>query len=143
MRFGKVLGIFSIFLVIFGLYFLSKDSDSSISQDIFGKDVITKPQKTSWIPSGFNSWKDDPNVAYRLDKVRVSAKVLAEVQVITKDGCETILEVQVSGSDRDNFQIRSIKSSLLSALPMEKSKWLFDIYSYDVRTANVRKITCE
>jgi len=100
---------------------------------------------TSWMPIEFNSWSDDPNVAWRwLDSKEYECTNDAcwGMMVIAKNGCKSNLYAEISILDKSEVQIGYTNDTVSSALPMQKSKLVFNSYEKSAHSARLSKISC-
>lgn len=100
---------------------------------------------TSWIPAEFNSWVDDSNVAWRwLDskEFECTGDSCWGMMVVTKNGCPRNLYAEISILDKSQVQIGYTNDTLSSALPMQKSKLVFNSYEKSAHSARLSKISC-
>ena len=106
----------------------------------------TEESLTNWIPSGFNSWSDDPNVSWRwLENKEYECdydRACSGIMIIARSGCDRNLYAEVSILDKNNVQIGYTNDTLSSALPMEESKLIFNTYEESADTFRLSKISC-
>jgi len=104
------------------------------------------PVDTSWIPVEFNSYSEDPNVAWRWLKDKEYKCTYGDscwgMMVISKNGCDRSLYAEISILDKNEVQIGYTNDSVSQALPMQKSKLIFNTYEDDANTARLSKISC-
>jgi hypothetical protein len=101
---------------------------------------------TNWIPSGFNSWPDDPNVSWRwLENKEYKCdydRACSGIMIIAKNGCDKNLYAEVSIRDKNDVQIGYTNDTVSSALSMEESKLIFNTYEVNADTFRLSKISC-
>jgi len=100
---------------------------------------------SSWIPTGFDSWSDDPNVAWRWltsKEYECTSDACLGMMVITKNGCKSDLYAEISLVDKSDVQVGYSNDSVSSASPMQKSKLVFNSYEKSAESARVTKISC-
>ena len=64
------------------------------------------------------------------------------MMIIAKDGCDRSLYAEISILDKNEVQIGYTNDSVSQALPMQKSKLIFDTYEDEANTARLSKISC-
>ena len=101
---------------------------------------------TNWIPSGFNSWPDDPNVSWRwLDDKEYRCDrgdACSGVMIVAKDGCKNSLYAEISLLDKNGVQIGYTNDTLSSALSMQENKMIFNTYEKGASEVRLAKISC-
>lgn len=101
---------------------------------------------TSWIPTEFNSWTDDPSVAWRWLKDNEYKCTLGDscwgMMVIARGGCDRSLYAEISILDKNEVQIGYTNDTASQALPMQKTKLIFNTFEDDAHTARLSKISC-
>jgi hypothetical protein len=101
---------------------------------------------TNWIPSGFNSWSDDPNVSWRwLDNKEYSCdrgEACSGVMIVAKHGCKNSLYAEISLLDKNGVQIGYTNDTLSSALAMQENKMIFNSYEKEASDVRLAKISC-
>jgi len=100
---------------------------------------------TSWIPTEFNSWTDDPNVAWRWLKskeFKCTGDSCWGMMVIAKNGCDRSLYAEISILDKSEVQIGYTNDTLSQALPMQENKLIFNTYEESAYSARLSKISC-
>jgi len=106
----------------------------------------TEEDLTNWIPSGFNSWSDDPNVSWRwLENKEYKCdydRACSGIMIIAKNGCDRNLYAEVSIRDKNGVQIGYTNDTVSSALSMEESKLIFNSYEENADTFRLSKISC-
>jgi hypothetical protein len=100
---------------------------------------------TSWIPTEFNSWTDDPNVAWRWlesKEFNCTGDSCWGMMVIAKNGCDRSLYAEISILDKSKVQIGYTNDTLSQALPMQENKLIFNTYEESAYSARLSKISC-
>lgn len=124
---------------------------SNPSIPAFSKDCGKTPQSeaiqdTSWKPTNFEIWLDNPNVAWRWLKGNEFRCDYGDscwgMMIIAKEGCPNSLYAELSILDANDVQISYTNDSLSSTLPMQKSKMIFETYEEDAESARISKISC-
>lgn len=120
----------------------SKDCGKSTQTE----EVTQAVPDTSWVPSNFNVWSEDFNVAYRWLEGNEFECDYGDscwgMMIITKVGCPNSLYAELSILDKNDVQISYTNDSLSSALPLQKSKMVFRTYEVAAETARIAKISC-
>jgi len=133
--------------VFFGLvwaYGYVTNSDNLTSTNV----TSPAPIDTSWIPTDFNSYSDDPNIGWRwLKKNEYKCSYGSSggcwgMMIIAKDGCDRRLYAEISILDKNEVQIGYTNETASQALPMQKTKFVFDTFEDDADTARLAKISC-
>jgi hypothetical protein len=99
----------------------------------------------SWVPTDFNSWNDDPNVAWRWlnnKEYECTGDSCWGMMIIAKNGCKSNLYAELSILDKSDVQVGYTNDSVSSALPMQKSKLVFNSYEDSAHSARISKISC-
>jgi len=103
-------------------------------------------QDSSWKPTNFEIWLDNPNVAWRWLKGNEFRCDYGDacwgMMIIAKEGCPNSLYAELSILDANDVQISYTNDSLSSTLPMQKSKMIFETYEEDAESARISKISC-
>ena len=144
-----VLGIISGLIVlsiigsIAGISTSSSISDSDSSADTPAVETID----SSWIPSGFDAWPGDADLAWRWGtrsetKCTYSSGSCWSVMIVSKYGCPSSLYGEINLFDRSDIQIGYTNDSLSTVQPGQKVKLTFDTFNEDANTANVAKLSC-
>ena len=133
-----------IIVGFFALYIIGSLSDTdTVSNNPY---PVIEEDLTSWVPSGFESWSDDPTVAWRwLEDKEYKCnydRLCVGIMVVSKNGCERNLYAEVSLLDKNKVQIGYTNDSLGSALRMQKSKLIFNTYEKEADTVRVSEISC-
>lgn len=101
---------------------------------------------TGWIPSGFNSWSADSNVAWRwLENKEYKCdrgEACAGVMIVARDGCTNSLYAEISLLDKNGVQVGYTNDTLSSALSMQENKMIFNSYEEGVSEVRLAKISC-
>ncbi len=106
---------------------------------------VIEEDSTGWIPTEFNSWTDDPNVAWRWlkdNEYKCTGDSCWGMMVIAKDGCSRSLYAEISILDKNEVQIGYTNDTASQALPMQKTKLIFNTFEDDAHTARLSKISC-
>ena len=107
---------------------------------------IVEDADDAWLPTGFNLWTDDSNVGWRWLKSSEYSCDLGDgcwgMMIIAKEGCSNNLYVEISILDKNEIQIGYSNDTVSSALPMQKSKMIFDSFDDSADTARISKISC-
>ena len=100
----------------------------------------------TWLPTGFNLWADDSNVGWRWLKSSEYSCDLGDgcwgAMIIAKEGCSDNLYVEISILDKNDIQVGYSNDTVSSALPMQKSKMIFNSFDDSADTARISKISC-
>jgi hypothetical protein len=135
----------AITVLIFCIWAYSSGSTSS-NNTAASSSSVTDEGLTNWIPPGFNSWSDDPNVSWRwLENDEYECdydRACSGIMIIARSGCDSNLYAEVSILDKDNVQIGYTNDTLSSALSMEESKLIFNTYEENADTFRLSKISC-
>jgi len=140
--------ILTITIVISGIN--KKDSSNQGIGSILDKAALaalpTAPAAvdTSWVPSGFNVWTADANIAWQWVTVGtctgeygcVTAKFVSQV------GCPNGLYVATNWLDKQNNVISYSNATLPSLLPLQTAKLQFDDINGDGQSARIAEINC-
>lgn len=59
-------------------------------------------ERTDWIPSGFKKWGDGSKIAYRQIKANCNRFPCIDYEVVTKDGCPSLLYMKMATLDASN-----------------------------------------
>lgn len=136
-----MIGLVAVFTIF---YVLGPNSDSNDSSK--SPYPVIEEDLTGWIPVGFDSWPDDPNVAWRWLESNeykcTNDRSCTGIMVVTKNGCNRNLYAEVSILDKNKVQIGYTNDSVSSSLSMEESKLVFNTYEEDADTVRVSKISC-
>ena len=101
---------------------------------------------TSWIPSNFDSWSADSNVAWRWLKANEYACEYGDrcwgMMLIAKSGCPSGLYVELSLLDKNDVQVGYTNETVGSALPMQKTKMIFNSFEESAESGRISKINC-
>jgi hypothetical protein len=101
---------------------------------------------TSWIPSNFDSWSADSNVAWRWLKANEYACEYGDgcwgMMLIAKSGCPSGLYVELSLLDKNDVQVGYTNETVGSALPMQKTKMIFNSFEESAESGRISKISC-
>ena len=133
------------FLLIFAV--LSSGSEDS-SKTTSSPYPVIEEDLTGWIPIEFNSYSDDPNIGWRWLKKNEykcsygSSSGCWGMMIIAKDGCDRSLYAEISILDKNEVQIGYTNETASQALPMQKTKFVFDTFKDDADTARLAKISC-
>lgn len=141
---GKKRQIWLVIFLILIVIFIFNYGQTSKNFSVDSKS-LSSPADTSWIPVEFNSWTDDSNIAWRwLDskEYTCSGDGCWGIMVISKNGCQNGLYAEISILDKNDVQVGFTNDSLSSALPMQKSKLIFDTFEKSAHSARISKIHC-
>jgi hypothetical protein len=131
----------AIAIVLVGVWAYNSGSSSQNSSSA----PVPVTVDTSWIPSEFNSWTDDPNVAWRWLKTKefkCTGDSCWGMMVIAKNGCDRSLYAEISILDKSEVQIGYTNDTLSQALPMQENKLIFNTYEESAYSARLSKISC-
>jgi hypothetical protein len=107
---------------------------------------VIEEDLTGWIPTEFNSYSEDPNIGWRWLKDNEFKCTYGEscwgMMVISKDGCDRSLYAEVSILDKNEVQIGYTNDTASQALPMQKTKLVFNTFEDEAETARLTKISC-
>lgn len=123
-------------------------SDIQNSNNTTSQYPVIEENLTDWIPTEFNSYSDDPNVGWRwLNKNEYKCSYSTSdgcwgMMIITKDGCDNSLYAEISILDKNEVQIGYTNETASQALPMQKTRFVFDSFDADADTARLSKISC-
>jgi hypothetical protein len=136
-----IIGIASVVIAFFLISFSSSSDNSSTSSY-----PVVEEDLSNWIPTGFNSWSDDPNVSWRwLENKEYKCdydRACSGIMIIARNGCDRNLYAEVSILDKNNVQIGYTNDTVSSALSMEESKLIFNTYEEYADTFRLSKISC-
>jgi len=124
---------------------VSKDASFNTSSSTTTATSSAPQVDTSWIPTDFSSWTDDPNVAWRWlssKEYDCTGDSCLGMMVIAKNGCKSNLYAEISLVDKSDVQVGYSNDSVSSASPMQKSKLVFNSYEKSATTGRVTKISC-
>lgn len=100
----------------------------------------------SWIPSNFDSWSADSNVAWRWLKASEYDCEYGDgcwgMMLIAKSGCPSGLYVELSLLDKNDVQVGYTNETVGSALPMQKTKMIFNSFEESAESGRISKISC-
>ena len=134
-----------IALVIFVIYLFGSFSSSETSNNSYESNTEVAVDN-SWVPTEFNTWSEDSNVAWRWLKSNEYKcdydRACTGIMIITKNGCDRNLYAEVSLLDKSDVQIGYTNDTVSSALPMQKSKLIFNTYEEGADSVRVSKISC-
>lgn len=103
-------------------------------------------QSYEWVPKDFEIWNDDPNIAWRwLEPNEFNCKYGDScwgMVIISKDGCPSSLYAELSILDEAGTQVGYTNETMSSALPLQKSKLIFETYEESANSARISKISC-
>jgi hypothetical protein len=131
----------AIAIVVVGVWAFNSGSSSQNSST----SQVPVAVDTSWIPTEFNSWTDDPNVAWRWlnsKEFECTGDSCWGMMVIAKNGCPKNLYAEISILDKAEVQVGYSNDTVSSALPMQKSKLVFNSYENSAHSARLSKISC-
>jgi hypothetical protein len=136
-----IIGIASVVIAFFLISFSSSSDNSPTSSY-----PVVEEDLSNWIPTGFNSWSDDPNVSWRwLENKEYKCdydRACSGIMIIARNGCDRNLYAEVSILDKNNVQIGYTNDTVSSALSMEESKLIFNTYEEYADTFRLSKISC-
>jgi hypothetical protein len=130
--------------IVIALFCVWAYSSGSSSQNSSSTPVPAEVD-LSWVPADFNSWNDDPNVAWRWlnnKEYECTGDSCWGMMIIAKDGCKSNLYAELSILDKSDVQVGYTNDSVSSALPMQKSKLIFNSYEDAANSARLSKISC-
>jgi|LakMenE01Jun11ns_1017448.scaffolds.fasta_scaffold9867296_2 hypothetical protein len=113
-----------------------------------GNDSVNSaaPTDTSWLPSNFDVWSADPNVAWRWLKANEYACEYGDgcwaMMLIAKSGCPSGLYVELSLLDKNDVQVGYTNETVGSALPMQKTRMIFNSFEESAESGRISKISC-
>ena len=135
-----LLGI--VILFVFGMILGTTTPNNSAKSPY----PVIEEDLTGWIPEAFNSWSDDPNVAWRwLEKKEYKCdrgEGCTGVMIVARDGCKNSLYAEISLLDKNGVQIGYTNDTLSSALSMQENKMIFSTYEKGVSEVRLAKISC-
>ena len=155
----KLVSVIAVLIVGYFLFSaLGQDSDDSywcpsnpsipaFSSECGNDSVNTNvASDTSWIPSNFDSWSADSNVAWRWLKSNEYACEYGDgcwgMMLIAKSGCPSGLYVELSLLDKNDVQVGYTNETVGSALPMQKTKMIFNSFEESAESGRISKINC-
>jgi hypothetical protein len=110
--------------------------------------VADEPVDTSWIPSDFNSYSGNDNIAWKWADA-VGGGYDCEygdscwaLLVITRDGCPNGMYAELAIFDRNDIQIDYANDLTTYVSPKQKVRLGFDTFNDNARTASVAEINC-
>ena len=99
-----------------------------------------------WVPKNFEIWSGDSNIAWRwLGPNEFSCKygdACWGMMIVTKNGCSSNLYAELSLLDKAGIQVGYTNETMSSALPLQKSKLIFETFEETAESARVAKISC-
>jgi hypothetical protein len=113
-----------------------------------GKDSsnLNSATDVSWIPSNFDRWSADSNVAWRWLKASEFDCEYGDgcwgMMLIAKSGCPSGLYVELSLLDKNDVQVGYTNETVGSALPMQKTKMIFNSFEESAESGRISKISC-
>lgn len=140
---NRVLAIVVGLIVLYVIGSNGLNSSSTDSTDT----TVAEVADTSWVPTDFTIWPDNPDIAWRWAKgsevnCTYSSGACWSALVIAKNGCKTSMYGEISLFDKSNVQIGYTNDTLSSVQPMQKSKFTFDTFNEEADTARLSKISC-
>jgi hypothetical protein len=107
--------------------------------------VADEPVDTSWIPSDFNSYAGDDNIAWRWATKEFDCDygdACWSVLVITRDGCPNGMYAEIAIFDKNDIQIGYTNELTTYVSPKQKVRLGFDTFDDNARTASITEINC-
>lgn len=100
---------------------------------------------SSWIPSGFFSWPENPNVAYKyVDEIpdsKCTLDICMGIYVISKDGCARTVYAEMDIIDKTGVKIAYSNDSLNSLNPLEQGMLVFDFTLDEISSMGETRIS--
>ena len=100
----------------------------------------------NWYPKGYETWYDNSNIAYRWLKGNEFKCDYGDscwgMMLIARSGCRSGLYVELSLLDRNDVQVGYTNEVLGSALPMQKSKLVFNTFNEEAKYARISEMNC-
>jgi hypothetical protein len=142
-----LISLFSAFFIVSFALSSSQDTiDSTSNSDENANTQVEPPVDNSWIPSNFGTFSGDNNVAYRwLENDEFDCGYGDScwgIMIMSKQGCPNGLYAELSILDRDDVQVGYTNDSVGSALPLQKTKMIFETFEDSAHSARVSDISC-
>lgn len=145
-----LLKTFFVLFLIFWLIGQFTGSDTSSTSSVTPSSNSYTPAPTndySWIPSGFNGYPDDDNLAWRWGTNKetdctYSSGSCWSVMVVTRDGCPSSLYAELKIFDSSDIQIDYTNDTTSSVSPMQKVKLTFDTFNDNASGAKIGELNC-
>ena len=157
-RIAIISGIASLCLSLFAIVnFAGASSNSSSFSDLFNStsssvsdSQSTTPDilpDTSWIPTGFNTWSSDSNIAWRwAAKNSCSTYGCLSAEFVSHAGCPAGLYAAINWLDKGVAQNGSVVSysnaTIPALLPMQVAKLRFDDVEGHGLSGQMAEIKC-
>ena len=146
-------------LVIIGIIAVIAISTLGSSSDSTGSTTDTNPTPasvtvdqpqipdTSWIPTGYNQYPNDDNLAWRWGTTSetnctYSTGSCWSLMVISQNGCPTSLYGEIKIFDSSGIQIDYTNDTTSTVSPMQVVKLTFDTFNENAAKAGVGKLDC-
>lgn len=135
------------FLLIFGFIVSLFSGSSKPIANSNSQAPTTIVEDTSWVPSGFDLYVNDANVAWRWGtsketKCTYSSGSCWTAMIITKNGCPSSLYGEIAILDNSDTQIDYTNDTASSVIPGQKVKLTFDSFNEQSRKARLTKLSC-
>ncbi len=159
-RIAIISGIASLCLSLFAIVnFAGASSNSSTISDLFNStssSVSDSPSTTpdilpdtSWIPTGFNTWSSDSNIAWRwsdANSYTCGDYGCISAEFISQNGCSTGLYAAINWMDKEASQAGSVVSYANASLPslraMQIAKLKFNDIEGTGKSGQMATINC-
>lgn len=131
-------------IVLAAIYFYNSGNKSGSTYTNTSNSVPTS--NTTWVPSGYNAWSSDSNIAYKYvdnPKCTYSDGICVAINVVTERGCPTSLYGEISLSDKAGIQYDYTNDSISSLPAGSIGELTFNILDYErFNSFNLTKISC-
>jgi hypothetical protein len=135
------------FLIIFGFIISLFSGSSSSTSNSISPAPAAEIADTSWIPTGFDVYLNNANVAWRWGTSKetictYSSGSCWSAMIITKNGCPSSLYGEIAILDNSGTQIDYTNDTASSVPPGQKVKLTFDSFNEQGQKARLTKISC-
>lgn len=138
----------AIIAVLFAIGSVTKDRPvGSTAPTFWDGTTAAESDDSSWIPSGFDGYAKDDNLAWRWGSNAETACTYSSgacwsVILVAKDGCPNSLYGEVNIFDKNDVQISYTNDTLGTVQPMQKVKLTFDTLDDSSDSANISRFSC-
>ena len=139
--------IFFIFIVVLMIIGALSGGNSTSTTSNSTSSTNEVAVDTSWVPTDFNVYAGDENVAWRWGtktetKCSYSSGSCWSIVVVTKNGCSRSLYAEINIFDRSDVQIDYTNDTASVVQPLQKVKLTFDTFNDQAQTAKIAKFSC-
>ena len=110
----------------------------------WGTDEWVEPVDTSWIPSDFNGYTEDSNIAWRWAKGNEFDCEYGScwgIMILAKDGCSSMY-AEINIFDKNDIQIDYTNELTSIIQPMQKVLLSFSTFNDSAQSASVAEFNC-